>query len=464
MSDKIENKNNKKELPKNTNIDPNYLHLVEKKMEFFKDVIQKTILHVQKNKNLDILGVTDVSVCIERLTEINKKIKQVSEDYYVSNNETIINHLQIINNELSVMFKNHGTDSLDDLLQICFGCNIKLANTVEEQLKLDLLKKYFHPTSYKLVNKKDEKNKKNSENFKLDDKLKNLECFDVLTIFKQFHMKVYGIKIFVTSNASNKSLLVYGILDDVIIEFLNNKYILDKQKEITKKPNKEVNFNTDNFNKFMSSLSLKDYLIYSSDEIYNKFAGYTNQINVIKQKPIAQIVKEFILDDIYSKRITLIQLLINSDNYENQYLAYLLYDILSNETNGNIDTQEQTILFDSFPWAIKQYFKNAMKKTIQYTNELSNFEINKIPIEQQICLLKADDSVKEKAMMKLKEIKAKSEDSGSKARQYLDGLLKIPFSIYKREPILNLMDKIKYYFKDVCKNHKNEEYDVPRNE
>jgi ATP-dependent Lon protease len=208
----------------------------------------------------------------------------------------------------------------------------------------------------------------------------------------------------------------------------------------------------------MSSLSLKDYLIYSSDEIYNKFAGYTNQINVIKQKPIAQIVKEFILDDIYSKRITLIQLLINSDNYENQYLAYLLYDILSNETNGNIDTQEQTILFDSFPWAIKQYFKNAMKKTIQYTNELSNFEINKIPIEQQICLLKADDSVKEKAMMKLKEIKAKSEDSGSKARQYLDGLLKIPFSIYKREPILNLMDKIKYYFKDVCKNHKNEEF------
>ena len=42
--------------------------------------------------------------------------------------------------------------------------------------------------------------------------------------------------------------------------------------------------------------------------------------------------------------------------------------------------------------------------------------------------------------MKLKEIKAKSEDSGTKARQYLDGLLKIPFSIYKREPILFLMD------------------------
>ena len=33
--------------------------------------------------------------------------------------------------------------------------------------------------------------------------------------------------------------------------------------------------------------------------------------------------------------------------------------------------------------------------------------------------------VKEKAMTKLKEVKAKSEDSGSKAKQYLDGLLKL---------------------------------------
>ena len=73
-----------------------------------------------------------------------------------------------------------------------------------------------------------------------------------------------------------------------------------------------------------------------------------------------------------------------------------------------------------------------MKTTISYTKNLSNFDINKIPIEQQICLLKAKDSVKEKAMLKLKEVKAKSEDSGSKARQYLDGLLKIPFGILKK--------------------------------
>ena len=44
--------------------------------------------------------------------------------------------------------------------------------------------------------------------------------------------------------------------------------------------------------------------------------------------------------------------------------------------------------------------------------------------------MKTHESVKEKAMQKLKEVKSKSEDSGSKARHYLDGLLKIPFGIY----------------------------------
>ena len=158
--------------------------------------------------------------------------------------------------------------------------------------------------------------------------------------------------------------------------------------------------------------------------------GYINQINLIKCKPISQNVKEFINSELHEQRRILIQLLIKYDAPEYKYLAYLLYDLLSNDTNGTIDTLEQTILFDSFPWNIKKFFREAMKTTIDYTKTLANFDHSRIPLEQQICLLKAPDNVKEKAMLKLKEVKAKSEDSGSKARQYLDGLLKIPFDIF----------------------------------
>ena len=73
----------------------------------------------------------------------------------------------------------------------------------------------------------------------------------------------------------------------------------------------------------------------------------------------------------------------HNNNPEFQYLAYLLYDLLSNDSNGTIDTAEQTLLFDSLPWQIKKNFREAMKTTINYTKNLSDFNSNKIPIEQQ---------------------------------------------------------------------------------
>ena len=437
----------KKEINKPNN---DVLHLVEKKIDFFKDIIQKTIIHVHKSKFLDILGISDVSACIERLGELSKKIQEISDIKNTTDN--LINSLQIINNDLSSLLKNYGTDSLEDLLLICFGNNNKITTDENQQDKLELLKKYFHPTSYKVANKKDDlKQKKYDEIY---DEKDNLLCYDVIASYKQFHMKVYGMKLLVYSSVLKKSLVIYGIIDDIVVDFLSNKYIINKKKEIIENKPQEEDFHNDSFDKFLSSLILKDYLIYENEnDIYSKYAGYISQNNSLKQKQISQTVKEFISDDMYNKRNTLIHLLIRSSNYENQYLSYLLYDLLSNDSNGNVDTQEQTILFDSFPWPIKQYFKQAMKKTIQYTNELSNFDINKIPLEQQICLLKASDNVKEKAMMKLKEVKAKAEDSGSKARQYLDGLLKIPFNVYKREPILNMMEKIRNQFKDMYKKY-----------
>jgi len=435
----------KKENNNKTNSD--VLLLVDKKIDFFKDVIQKTIIHVQKNKLLDILGINDVTTCIERLGELSKKIKELNE-MKKTNQDGLINGLQFINNELSGLLKMYGTDSLEDLILICFGNNNKIVTNDNENDKFELLKKYFHPTSYKIISKKDDKQKKTNE--PCDVKTDNLTCYDIAGSYKQFHMKVYGMKIYIKSDTLKKSLTIFGIIDDIVISYLNNKYITSKTNDLFNNLPSNPDFKMEAFGKFVSSLLLKDYFILDTNiDFYNKFAGYVCEINTIKQKQITTIVKEFILDDMYRKRMTLINLLIQSTNYESLYLAYLLYDLLSNETNGTVDTQEQNMLFNSFPWPIKQCFKQAMKKTIQYTNELSNLNVNKIPIEQQICLLKAHDTVKEKAMLKFKEVKAKAEDSGSKARQYLDGLLKIPFCVYKSEPVLNVMECVRVQFKDI---------------
>jgi len=147
----------------------------------------------------------------------------------------------------------------------------------------------------------------------------------------------------------------------------------------------------------------------------------------------------------------LLQLLIKSNEPRYKYLAYLLYDLLSNDNGVNVDTQHQTMLFNSLPNSCKRIFKDALTSTIEYASYLNKFDSSKIPLEQQICLMKAPESVKEKAMQKLKEFKNKKEESGNKARQYLEGLLKIPFGIYRVEPILTIMNSTKDVFSDLCR-------------
>ena len=350
----------------------NKINIIEKKLLFFKDIIEKTLFHVKKNKTLNILSLSDVNTCVEKLFEINNNITKINSELNISSNsatnidtELLINDLQKINNELSCLIKNYGTSSLDDLLIICFGPNLSLNNSNNNNknncdksndlfLKIDLLKKYFHPISYKILNKNECKDN-------------NWDCFEINNSYKQFYVKVNGIKLYIYNASLKKGLLIYGIVDDIIIDFLNNEYILNKQKETLDNIPNEDELNSESFLRFTSSLILKDYLINNNyKNFYDKYAGYISQINILKQKPVMQIIKEFVADDLFSKRNTLIYLLIKSHNYENQYLAYLLYDLISNDVNGNVDTEEQTMIFESFPWNIKQIFKRAMKNTINY--------------------------------------------------------------------------------------------------
>ena len=430
--------------------------LVEKKVTFFEDIIQNTLLHIKNVKMMGIMSINEVNNCVGSLCELSKKIKNVHTMLKEACGDTLISELQTINNELSSLFKLHGTNSLDDMLWVCFGNNyaslFSSKMTVLEQSKFNLLKKHFHPINYKVINviakpssKEDKKKGKTKEEQLLVELMNNLDCTDVTMNDEKFHLKVSGVKIVVKNAPQNKTLIITGLIDDVIIDFLNNMYIENIILTL-KTLNQPIDVN---LNRYIDSLTLKDYMIYNAQDIYSKYVGIQSNLTTVKTQSISSTVKDFISGDMYFKRALIIQLLINLEDNESQYLAYLLYDLLSNDSNGSIDTQEQTILFDSFSWQTKIQFKDAMKQTVKYTTELSNFDFNKIPLEQQICLLKASDSVKEKAMQKLKEIKSKSDDSGSKARQYLDGLLKIPFKIYRKEPILNFSTVLQSKFNEL---------------
>jgi len=90
----------------------------------------------------------------------------------------------------------------------------------------------------------------------------------------------------------------------------------------------------------------KRFLIFNNNEIYSKYISILTQNNFYKQKNISQIVNEFLNSDLYVQRNILINLLVNSNDNEYQYISYLLYDLLSNDNQSTIDTIEQTMLYD----------------------------------------------------------------------------------------------------------------------
>ena len=447
--------------------------IIEEKIKTFQDIIQNTIISAQKYKILDILTANEINICIQNLeilftnlTILSNKISQFISESISPNIDDILNNLQDVNNELSIIIKNYGTNNLNDLLLICLGPDFitKNLNNPLYKNKFILLSKYLHPINYKVISWKNSENKKtNKENNKETILQKNkiiedcaivehantFDCFDLARTKRNFQTRVYGIKVAIQDKIQKQTLIISGVVDDILLDCLNNSFISTSLKEIEEDKPYDKDFQELSWQKFIQSLTLKQLFIYNKNEIYEKYIGYINQTNLIKRKTINQVVKDFLGNELFSQRIILIQLLIKSYEPDFQYLAYLLYDLLSNDNNNNIDTQEQTLLFDSLPWTVKKYFRDSMKQTIEYTNNLSNFDNNKIPIEQQICLLKTSDNVKEKAMQKLKEVKSKSDDSGSKARQYLDGLLKIPFGIFKEEDILNKIKNIKELFNEI---------------
>jgi len=438
------------------------LNFSKKKVVFFEEMITKSSLAIQRYKNMDIITANELNKYTLTLEELYAELKIIGKNLSYKkkkiNYNDIINKLQRINNELANIFKSYGTQDIDDLINVALGCNFIDENitTEKEKNKYAILKKYVHPISYKVLpwKKSDDENKvktlsKNRivEDFMIVESSQNFDCFDLARTSRKFQKKVYGIKVAIHNLQDKKMLIICGIVDDLVRSCINQPFLVSKIADLIKEKPQDPDFQTADFTRFIDALTVKELLIYRNSELYQRFVGYLNQVQLMKQKPISQNVTEFINSELYGQRRALIQLLIKYNDPEFQYMAYLLYDLLSNESHERtIDTVEQTLLFDSLPWNIKKYFREAMHSTIQYTQNLSNFDNSRIPIEQQICLLKVGDKVKEKAMIKLKEVKAKSEDSGSKARQYLDGILKIPFGIYRSEAILSNMKDVHKIF------------------
>ena len=189
--------------------------------------------------------------------------------------------------------------------------------------------------------------------------------------------------------------------------------------------------------KYIQQLSLRDFVVSNPSEILNIIYKSYEELKKYKSKTLSVLIKEFVKCSAEKQRHILTLFLIS--NEEDQFLAHVIYDMISNQTHIYQDEPMAEIIYKSMHWSVQKLFKDAIKQAEDKQRKLQNFTENDISYEQRIALLKTNDAVKKKGYDKLKDLNG-GKESSAKANQYIDALLKIPFQTYKQEAILSFID------------------------
>ena len=284
--------------------------------------------------------------------------------------------------------------------------------------------------------------------------------------------KILGAKIYIPVN--DTLIVLTGYFKDDPLNLSRIRGTFENKKELIIKELDNYDIPISFKKSYIEQISIRDFIIYDKDELCKKCYTAYNTLIKLKKETITYIVKEFLTSDIEKQREILTLFLLNKDDTDTQFLAYLMYDMISNESYLLKPQPLAEQVFNSLHWSVQKLFKIAFRKVESINNNLMNFNEEKIPYDKRIYLMKASDRIKSKAYDKLKEINASKGESNAKAQQYLDGILKIPFGIYKKESIMIFLESylkkyeiflklIKKYIDSLEKENYNEEIMVKIN-
>ena len=413
-------------------------HLILDKVLHIRHIINNTIISVNADDKHDIFSNSDVIMCTNALVSLYSQTTELVNKLNKCNNEQmqppsmsmlteineVIDKLQSIIDKLSIIMCGYGTLHLEDLFYISFesefhNTQLQMENNIWRD-KYDLLLKYFHPLNYKTIYWRQNKTKVSASlgpnipyctNKMIEDIINielspQFECHDVELDTKSVFIKIHGARLVVHSEKTQKTIIIQGIIKDMILDCLDNKYIEYRKKEISESIVLDGITDMTIMNRLLDTLSLKDILLYGNLDIYKKYIAVMTEVNGIKHVKLDMTLKRFLESSLYVQRQILMNLLIYDKEDEIQYITYLLYDLLSvKQLENGQDSEEQKMIFSSFPWKIKMFFKDAMNNTIKYTEDVKHkYDLNRVSLEQQIYLMKAPENVKEKAFIKLKVI------------------------------------------------------------
>ena len=247
--------------------------------------------------------------------------------------------------------------------------------------------------------------------------------------------KIYGAKLYIPYK--DLLIVVTGYLIKDNFKLYKEHPILKKKYDHLCKITTNINMPKAFIKNYLQKMTLKQLVVYSNKTILEYMLEDFLFLNNIKNRNISNVVKDFLLCDTFKQYRYIKMLTLDKNNEDNNYIAYLLYDLIDSNHSMTHNKNKSNNIYNCLSWSVQKNIKNAHKIISKQLNKITDFNEMDIPYEQRIILLKTSNEIKNKALTKLKELKSgKNGESNSKARQYLDGLLKIPFGVYKEPSIL----------------------------
>jgi ATP-dependent Lon protease len=293
-----------------------------------------------------------------------------------------------------------GTSCLDDIL------NLNFAN-IDPMYKEFIM--YFQIYKVETITQ----NPELDEEFNLQ--FAQRKCFfwnsypaNTKTIIEQIH----GAKFYIPQN-SKHYIVLHGIFsDDAIIYMHDHKFVSEKIKS------------NDKFTQsYIKMLSLKDVMVNDTNLFNIILQNAKKEFLKISSRSFTDLQNEIQKINTLKQRKNIL-LLLCSESDEDHIKAKSLYDI------------SQCVHMPLFANILLKNAKQNVQEKIRFFDQTQD-----INYKEKIVLLKTDTYVKQKAFEKLRDVQSGREIS-SKAQQYIDGILKIPFGVYIEEPVFQKFKQI----------------------
>ena len=403
------------------------------------NIVINLMVHIDNCLEKQIINNSDYNIYLNKLNVISDNLNS-NNKFFSLKNHTVIERRKFIERVFHLLYEiicDIGASSLSDILFII--CRINIDTYYHIKHHIHLFNRLFLPVKCEI--KSLNENILNEE-IEIYDNIK----FHKLLIRDSFLLNIHGANMILPIKSRNMLLSISGVFSkdplNISKKLFTRKYESFNIKMI---PETKKYF----FKGYYEQLSLRDFILYTHEQIKEIIEYKLKVVLKYKEVSISSLVKEFLNMSIEEQIEFLTLFLLHQKDNESQYMAYLLYDMISNETYLLRRQPLAEQVFNNLHWSIQRLFKNALKKIEKKNKEIMDFDEVELSYEKRIMLLKTSKTVKNKAMEKYKEIINKNGDNSSKAQHYLDGLLKIPFGIYKKENIFCFLDEFRNEFKTI---------------